>query len=85
MQLCVHFCKYYNSYKSKAEICWAQSKIPSFLGGMPEHRYYEKMATLMMLALGAAFGHAEEEIFGQQLHAALQNQCNSSEKKLDSF
>lgn len=52
---------------------------------MPEHRYYEKMATLMMLALGAAFGHAEEEIFGQQLHAALQNQCNSSEKKLDSF
>lgn len=38
-----------------------------------------------MLALGAAFRHAEEEMFGQQLHTALQNQCNSSEKILIPF
>jgi len=34
---------------------------------------------LVVLALGAALRSAEE-VYGQQLHTALQNQCNSLEK-----
>lgn len=34
MQLCVHLCKYSDSYKSKAEICRALNKTPSSLGEM---------------------------------------------------
>lgn len=30
-----------------------------------------------MLALGAAFRLAQEEIFGQEFHAAAQRGCNS--------